>query len=128
MLRAYAVTLPKPGKDPTTLANFRFISLLDSDVKIFAKLLAKRIMSVLPYLIKNDQMGFIAGHQTSDTTRRIINVIHYAEKTRMHWMQRRRSTGCTGSTCPWYYQSLVSQVVSCQLHTIFKSSYCTTHW
>lgn len=68
MLRAYVATLGKNQQQPTTPVNFCPISLLNSDVKIFTK------------QIKKDQMGFVAGRQTSYATRRIINMIHYAEK------------------------------------------------
>lgn len=82
MLVAYVVTLPKPGKDPITQANFRPISLLNSDIKIYAKLLASRLSSTIPSLIKKDQMGFVRGRQPSDATRQILNIIHLAEVTR----------------------------------------------
>ncbi|XP_077334587.1 uncharacterized protein LOC143975928 [Lithobates pipiens] len=78
MLKAYVTTIPKPGKDPTTPSNYRPISLLNSDIKIYAKLLAKRLEEFIPSLINNDQMGFIRGRQTSDATRRITNVVHHA--------------------------------------------------
>lgn len=76
------VTLPKPGKDPATPANFRPISLLNTDTKIYAKLLAKCLTDIIPFLVKSDQMGFIRRIQTSDTTRQILNIIHHAEQTR----------------------------------------------
>lgn len=82
MLRAHIVTLPKPGKEPTTPANFCPISLLNSDTKVYAKLLARRLTDIIPSIIQRDQMGFVRGRQTSDATRRIVNVIHFAEKTR----------------------------------------------
>lgn len=66
MLKAQVVTLPKPGKEPATPANFHPISLLNTDVKLYAKVLAKHLMEVLPTLIQKDQMGFVLGGQTSD--------------------------------------------------------------
>lgn len=82
MLQAYIVTLPKPGKDPITPSNFRPISLLNSDIKIYAKLITRRLTTYIPSLIQKDQMGFVRGRQTSDATRRIINIIHHAELTK----------------------------------------------
>lgn len=61
MLWAPIVTLPKPGKDPDTTTYFHPISLLNSDVKLYAKILASRLSAVLPSLVKSDQMGFMQG-------------------------------------------------------------------
>lgn len=46
MLKAYAVTLPKPDKDPMTPTSFRSISLLNTDVKFYAKLIAKQLTDI----------------------------------------------------------------------------------
>lgn len=81
MLSALVVTIPKPGKDPTTPKNFRPISLLNIDLKIYAKLIAERLIEILPTLIHPDQSEFTKGRQTSDATRRIINNIHHAESS-----------------------------------------------
>ena len=44
--------LEKPGKDPLNLANWCPLSLLNIDYKIYAKLVANRIQTILPKLIK----------------------------------------------------------------------------
>lgn len=71
MLQATIVTLPKPGKSPDTPANFRPISLLNSDIKLYAKLLASWILQVLPTLVNPDQVGFIKGKQAEKAFDRI---------------------------------------------------------
>lgn len=75
MLQAYIVALPKPGKEPTSPANFRSILLLNTDAKLHAKILAHRLMPIFPILIKPDQSSFISGCQASDATRRVIDII-----------------------------------------------------
>lgn len=82
MLSAMVVTLPKPGKEPTSPKNFRPISLLNLDLQIYAKLIANRLKNILPFLIHKDQSGFTKGRQASDATRRMINIIHHVESTK----------------------------------------------
>uniref|UniRef100_A0A8C5P7R3 Reverse transcriptase domain-containing protein n=1 Tax=Leptobrachium leishanense TaxID=445787 RepID=A0A8C5P7R3_9ANUR len=81
MLQATIVTLPKPGKPPTSCANVRPISLLNVDAKLYAKLLVSRMAPLLPLLISAEQTGFVPGRQTCDNTRRFYNIIDIAYRT-----------------------------------------------
>lgn len=102
LLEAIIITIPKQGKDPSSPLNYRPISLLNSDLKIYAKILANRLVNITPQLIGPDQVGFTKGRQAPDSTRRILNIIDQihtdrtpslllaldAEKAfdRMHWI------------------------------------------
>ncbi len=66
MRTAIISLLPKPGKDHLDMKNYRPISLLNNDSKIFAKMLAKRLEEVVTNLIHVDQVGFIRGRLLSD--------------------------------------------------------------
>lgn len=61
MLEAIIVALPKPSKKPDTPANFRPISLLNSDIKIYAKILSTRIAPITPDLVNPDEVSFVKG-------------------------------------------------------------------
>ena len=59
------VLLHKKG-DPTTLNNWRPLSLINVDAKIFTKLIANRLNLVLPDLINPYQTGFLHERLISD--------------------------------------------------------------
>lgn len=56
---ALITLLLKKGKDPLDCSSFRPISLITSDLKVYAKALALRLESVIHTLINEDQTGFI---------------------------------------------------------------------
>ena len=62
------------------LKNWRPISLLNQDYKILAKLIAERIKLCLPYLINEDQSGFIKGRYIGQNVTNIIDILHFAEE------------------------------------------------
>ena len=51
--------LPKKDTKPHFVKNWRPITLLNSDYKIVAKAIAKRLQNLLPKLINSDQTGFL---------------------------------------------------------------------
>ena len=61
-LRVGVITLlEKKGKDILDIANWRPITLLNTDYKLLTKTLGQRLKTVLPSLINKDQNGFIPG-------------------------------------------------------------------
>lgn len=80
MQASFLTVIPKLGKDHTPCSNYRLIALLNSDLKIFTKLLGNRLNKLLPSLIHKDQVGFLPFHQASDNTRKVINLIEVANR------------------------------------------------
>lgn len=56
---AYVRLIPKAGKDVTSPASYRPISLLNLDAKKISKIVARRIGRVLPELIHPTPAGFV---------------------------------------------------------------------
>lgn len=78
-LMAHITVLPKEGKDHSMPGSYRPISLLNTDIKILAKILANRLKPILPSLIHPDQTGFIMGREARDNSNRALQLIHWAE-------------------------------------------------
>uniref|UniRef100_A0A670JHA3 Reverse transcriptase domain-containing protein n=1 Tax=Podarcis muralis TaxID=64176 RepID=A0A670JHA3_PODMU len=76
---AYITLIPKPDSDKLNIKNYRPISLLNNDYKIFADVMAGRLKKCLVNLIHHDQAGFLPKRQIKDNIRHIINLIEYLE-------------------------------------------------
>lgn len=69
--------LPKVGKDSQCCASYRPISLLNSDTKLLAKILALRLQDHIVKLIHPDQTGYMKGREAGDNTIRALHVLHW---------------------------------------------------
>lgn len=81
LLQAHIAVIPKEGKDPSSCGNYRPISLLNIDLKLFTKILANRIQQHLPHLIHLDQMGFVPTREARDNTTKVLNLLHIINKS-----------------------------------------------
>lgn len=73
--------IPKEGKDPLHCGNYRPIALLNMDLKLFAKILANRLLPHIPSLVHRDQAGFVPLREPRDNTIRVVNLIHAARSS-----------------------------------------------
>lgn len=80
-LRAYIFLIPKEGKDPLRCINYRPIVLLNTNLKLFAKVLANRLLPYVPSPIHRDQAGFVPLPEPRDNTIWVINLIHAAKSS-----------------------------------------------
>lgn len=67
--------------DKNLISNYWPIILLNTDYKIFTKILAVRLAEVAPSIIHKNQAGFIKGRSISEYTKLIRMVIEYVKVT-----------------------------------------------
>ena len=72
--------LPKGDKPKQYLKNWRPITLLNVSYKIASACIANRLKTVLPFLINNDQTGFLSGRYIGENIRTIYDLLSHTEK------------------------------------------------
>jgi exonuclease III len=75
--RGIITLIPKKDKNRLYLKNWRPITLLNADYKILAKIFANRLCKVLPYIINEDQTGYIKGRFIGCNIRQIEDAFLY---------------------------------------------------
>ena len=71
--------IEKLGKDLDFLSNWRPLSLLNSDCKVYAKILAQRLETVSQQLIHTDQSGFLKNRLIHENLLDLLAIIDYTE-------------------------------------------------
>lgn len=69
--------IPKPNKDKLYIDNWRPITLLNNDAKLFALVFARRLKKGLEEIIEEEQSGFMTGRHISNNIRLILDMIDY---------------------------------------------------
>ena len=78
--QAVITLIEKKGKDRNYLLNWRPISLINVDAKIASKIIATRIVKVLPEIIHANQLGYVKGRFIGEAARSILDVMDYTKK------------------------------------------------
>ena len=76
---AVITLIEKKDRDRRLIKNWRPISLVNVDVKIGSKVIAKRLEKVLPYIIHHNQNAFVKGRTIFDAVRTINDVLDFTE-------------------------------------------------
>jgi hypothetical protein len=81
--RGILTLIPKKDKDVRYIKNWRPLSLLNTDYKLLAKILATRLQKVLDSIISLDQSGCIKGRSTFTNIRSTVDIINYANENHL---------------------------------------------
>ena len=68
------------------LKNWRPLSMLNVDVKIYSKIIANRLYSVLPDIIHFDQAGFMSNRYMGENILDAVSLIEYTEREQIEAM------------------------------------------
>lgn len=69
---------PKPNKDPLSIENWRPITLLTGDYKLFALIFARRLKNNLTEIIYETQTGFMINCHVSNNIRLVLDLLDYS--------------------------------------------------
>ena len=81
--QAVITLIEKQGKDNSILANWRPISLLNTNYKILSKFLSNRLTVVLPSIVGEQQFGFIKGRYIGEYSRIVSEIMEYTKRKKV---------------------------------------------
>lgn len=109
MLLANMSFITKPNKDHSLPQNYRPISVNNNDLKIFSRILADRLVAIIPFLISPYQSGFISNHLITDNICLATNIIQdanlFPKKLLLHSLDIHKAF----DSVSWQYMSLLLQ-------------------
>ena len=79
MCQGIITLIPKPNKDKLVLDNWRPITLINNDTKLFSHIFAQRLKACLDTIIDDCQSGFMQGRHISNNIRLILDLIDYKD-------------------------------------------------
>ena len=77
--KAVITLIEKQGKDRTLIENWLPISLINVDAKIISKVIAVRVINVLPSIIHHNQTGYVKDRYI-ETVRSILDIMEFTDK------------------------------------------------
>lgn len=87
LTEASITLLLKPGKQESDCSSDCPISLLNSDYKILAKVLAIQLESVMSDIIPPDQTGFMKNRHSFSNVRHLLDILFSpASRRRQRWL------------------------------------------
>ena len=73
--------IQKKGRDPSLIKNWRPISLLNVDTKIFSRLITARVEKHIGKLVSNEQLAYVKGRNIMEGNRTIEFMTEHLSKT-----------------------------------------------
>ena len=111
--RGIITLIPKQDSDLLDLQNWRPITLLNTDYKIAAKALARRIEKVLLGIINSDQTGFIKGRYIGENIRLISDIMDYTKSENLPGILLSLDFKKAFNTLEWPYINWVLDILNC---------------
>ena len=72
---SYLRLIPKEGKDPTQIKNWRPITLSNCDFKLITKTISKKLTLTVANIISTSQAAYIPGRQITNNLHQILHMI-----------------------------------------------------